>query len=497
MLRDRVLPIVLPVIMLTAYSQGGERWLMVVAMTSPFLFLLLSGLNGRGVEQGDDDDYPVGLLLPAALPRNITRSLRRMTRDGQNTVCLFIQFDNFSHLRDRFGDEAVESLMRQAIHRVGGRLRAGDLFARTGDGQFAIFLKPVRKLDLETCIQLASRLQAAVEEPMSLDDTDDITSCSVGFCLASRAPDRTSKGLLRAAELALAEARRCGPGAIRAYSTDLCQAAAARRDLHDEALNALQNGEVRAWFQPQISTDTGRVTGFEALARWEHPERGIIPPIDFLESLHLSGQLVKLAEVMTTQALTALKAWDAAGLGVPNVGVNFAGDELRDPALTDRIRWELDRNDLAPDRLAIEVLETVISSSADDAVTHNINGLSRLGCKIDLDDFGTGHASISSIRRYAVSRLKIDRSFIMNVDQDPEQQQMIAAIVTMAEQLGLETLAEGVETRGEHTMLAQLGCAHVQGFSIARPMPFEKTIDWVTRHNAMLAETPAIRHRIS
>ena len=125
-------------------------------------------------------------------------------------------------------------------------------------------------------------------------------------------------------------------------------------------------------------------------------------------------------------------------------------------------------------------------------ITHNINALGKLGCRIDLDDFGTGHASISSIRRFAVSRIKIDRSFITKADRDPEQQRMVSAILTMAERLEVETLAEGVETVGEHVLLAQLGCDHVQGFGIAKPMPFEQTFDWIAGHNARLADTPRI-----
>jgi EAL domain-containing protein (putative c-di-GMP-specific phosphodiesterase class I) len=195
---------------------------------------------------------------------------------------------------------------------------------------------------------------------------------------------------------------------------------------------------------------------------------------------------------MMYHALTALKAWDSAGVDVPQVGVNFAGPELSNPGLVEKIKWELDRFDLSPERLAVEVLETVVASAPDDTITRNINGLGKLGCRIDLDDFGTGHASIASIRRFSVSRIKIDRSFVIKADRDPEQQRMISAILTMAERLEVETLAEGVETVGEHALLAQLGCTHVQGFGIGKPMPFDQTLDWITRHNAKLQAAPKI-----
>lgn len=165
---------------------------------------------------------------------------------------------------------------------------------------------------------------------------------------------------------------------------------------------------------------------------------------------------------------------------------------MRNPALVDKIRWELDRFDLEPGRLAVEILETVMTDAPDDMISKNITGLANLGCCIDLDDYGTGHASIASLRRFAVSRIKIDRSFVMRADQDPEQQRFIGAILDMAERLEVETLAEGVETVGEHALLAQLGCDHVQGFGIGRPMPFDQTLDWIAAHTVKLQGVPTI-----
>jgi EAL domain-containing protein (putative c-di-GMP-specific phosphodiesterase class I) len=161
----------------------------------------------------------------------------------------------------------------------------------------------------------------------------------------------------------------------------------------------------------------------------------------------------------------------------------------------ERIKWDVDRFDLDPSRLVVEILETVVSNSNDDIVSRNIRALNAQGFKIDLDDFGTGHSSLANIRRYAVDRVKIDRSFITHADDDPEQQRMIAAIVGMAEQLGIETLAEGVETMSEHSILAQLGCTHLQGFSIARPMPFDQTLEWMTSYENSRTTTPDLRKR--
>jgi EAL domain-containing protein (putative c-di-GMP-specific phosphodiesterase class I) len=168
---------------------------------------------------------------------------------------------------------------------------------------------------------------------------------------------------------------------------------------------------------------------------------------------------------------------------------------LRNPNLAARLRWELDRFDLAPERLTVEILESVMAETDNDVIVHNIAALARMGCHIDLDDFGTGHAALSSIRRFSVGRIKIDRSYVTRVDSDPSQQRMVAAILSMAERLGIQTLAEGVETIGEHAHLAQLGCSHVQGFAIARPMPLSETEGWLGTHRAKLGATPGIARR--
>jgi len=303
--------------------------------------------------------------------------------------------------------------------------------------------------------------------------------------------------MLGAAESAAIEARRNGPGALRSYTLEMQRAQSTRHSLRSEIEAALDEGQIIAHFQPQVSTDTGEVTGFEALARWQHPERGLLPPAEFLEALRSAGLSERLSEVMIHQSLMALRDWDKEGMAVPNVAVNFSSDELRNPRLAEKLKWELDRYDLAAPRLTVEILETVVADTANDVIVRNIAALAELGCGIDLDDFGTGHASIANIRRFAVSRIKVDRSFVTRVDEDREQQKMIAAILSMAERLGLETLAEGVETIGEHAMLAQLGCDHVQGYSVGRPMALADTAAWMQRHRQRLATAPKMTQRFS
>ncbi len=317
-------------------------------------------------------------------------------------------------------------------------------------------------------------------------------SCSIGFCLLSDLRQAEADEWIGAATAALAEAQRSGPSTIRAYSTATRRRSLVRANLRKEFEAALDNGEIRPWFQPQVSTDTGNITGFEALVRWEHPGKGVLGPQVFLPFAEQAELMERLGQVMRHHAFEALRTWDSADAIIPRIGINFSSDELRNPNLIDRLKWELDQFELTPDRLAVEILETVFSRRPDDVITRNVTGMVTLGCCIDLDDFGTGHASIASIKRFNVSRIKIDRTFVAKSDQDPSQQQLVSAILTMAERLNLETLAEGVETPGEHALMAQLGSNHVQGFGIAKPMPFEQTMQWIAAHRNQLKSAPRI-----
>lgn len=190
----------------------------------------------------------------------------------------------------------------------------------------------------------------------------------------------------------------------------------------------------------------------------------------------------KLGDTMIKEAVQAMTFWDKSGLSVPRVGVNFSPNELRSPYLVDRVAMHLDVSGLDPSRLVIEVLETVVATSSDDEIVTNLAALADFGCGIDLDDFGTGYASISNIKRFSVGRIKIDRSYITGVDTDREQRNMVSAILMMANRLGVQTLAEGVETKGEREALRQLGCQDAQGFQFARPMPLQETVKWASAY---------------
>ncbi|WP_158969139.1 putative bifunctional diguanylate cyclase/phosphodiesterase [Chachezhania sediminis] len=518
----------LPALVLGAFWLGGEAALVIVALGLPLVIALAGGFHPADPQRTTARDGASGLMLRDGFEDSIADIYLETAAPELRSACFVLEISDWAKLTGRLGTSAVDELVLRVGERILAALRQGDVVARIGENRFGICLAAGRTADLELCVQIAGRLQATVEDGYSVEGMAMHPSCAIGFCLRSRVPGpdgpllavterarpgeaaprahatrmplRPGRGRdvpgavnwLGAAEAALDEARVAGPSAIRAYTTDLHRRTRARTSLRADAENALENGQILAWFQPQISTDTGRISGFEALARWEHPEQGVLSPERFMPALAAAGRVERLGRVMLFQSLSALAGWDKAGVEVPGVAVNFATEELRSPGLLDRVRWELERFGIAPERLCIEILETVVSDRPQDTVARNISGLAAMGCRIDLDDFGTGHSSIAAIRRFDVSRIKIDRSFVTRADRDPEQQKMIAAILTMAERLELRTLAEGVETVGEHALLSQLGCDHVQGFGIGRPMPFAETLVWIDRHNAKIQDAPII-----
>ena len=494
-LRRPELLVFMPAITLAAFWLGGEQFLILTALGLPMLFAVAGAFRQQDGGALALPDGLSGLALRPQIIGTLDRAMKDAPVTGLVTACVVVQFDEADTLLDRHGRAAQTEVLARCAARICSALRQGDTLARLEGGGFAIALNPVHRLDLETMVQLATRVQAALSPPVSIDASRLYVTCSVGFCLGLRSPAPNGRALLDAAQVAADEALRNGPGAIRAFAPDMARKRADRDAFRGALEVALDEGQIRPWFQPQLSTDTGAITGFEALARWHHPERGVIAPAEFLPAIEEAGLSERLVEVILYHAMSALVRWDKAGLKVPNVGVNFSAAELRNPRLAEKLKWELDRFELTPDRISVEILETVVAETDNDVIVSNIAQLARMGCGVDLDDFGTGHASITNIRRFAVRRIKIDRSFVTRVDEDREQQRFVSAVLSLAERLGLETLAEGVETAGEHAMLAQLGCGHVQGFVIARPMPFDDTMDWIALHRAKVTGTPKIGHR--
>ncbi|WP_424989647.1 EAL domain-containing protein [Fluviibacterium sp. S390] len=434
--------------------------------------------------------------LPLASPRQ--RLIRALCADrdaaqGQ-TVCILLNLDDTPRLLERYSPATLDRTMDALADRAQQTLRDQDHCAALAPGLIAIAMAPAARYDLETALQIGARLQARLSDPIPVGEDPQRLSFSVGIALSAQVASGSGDAVLAAAETALKRAQYAGAGSIRVHDPARPVPQVPDTARITRALDALESGQIRPWFQPQVSNDTGDISGVEALARWVHPDRGLLGPAEFFPEIEAAGRFERLGEVMRRHAYLALKTWDTDGLDIPGIGVNVTLAELRNPAFADKIAWELDGFDILPHRLTLEILESVVSGTSGDVVARNIQMLASYGCGLDLDDFGTGHASITSLRRFPVGRIKIDRSFVTGVDHDRNQQQMISAIVTMAERLDLDALAEGVETPGEHAMLAQLGCTHVQGYGIARPMPQDDLPAWVHELRHRLPK-PAPLHR--
>lgn len=424
----------------------------------------------------------------------LSKSLSGNSRLRQTVAVLVLEIDDFRRVEEAHDIQSIEILESQVFARMQTLLREKDVLAQLEGPRFAIALSPHRRLDLEAAVQLATRVQHSLAEPFTIENRSVHITGSIGFALANRLTTPSAATLLRAANIALLEAFREGPNAVRSYSAAMHNRIVTRDGLLNEAQNAIETSQITAFFQPQIDLQTEKLTGFEALARWQHPVRGLIPPSDFLPTLEQAGLMRQLGHRMLSDSLAALAKWDEVGLHVPTVSINLSNVELRNPNLVEHVMMELDRFHLSANRLVVEVLETVVASQAAGMINTNLTLLAKMGCGIDLDDFGTGHASITSIRKLAIHRIKIDRSFVTNVDQDTEQQNMASAILTMADRLGLETLAEGVETAKEQIVLAAMGCGHMQGYYLAKPMDFDKATDWISNFETLRREArPLLR----
>lgn len=427
---------------------------------------------------------PIVWLAFAALTRPVPNALTTLVPPGLACRTMDAVFEDAVSPDPAclvlLSDERTTATLAQMTAALQPVLRATDILSPV-EGGLAVTLAPLGQLDLETMIPIAARLQRAATlgpQPMSV---------SVGFCLPELATARNGQALLQSARLAAEEARRHGPGAIRSFRAGMA------RDLIPHPRHLLEagltDGQFIPFFQPQICARSGDLTGAEALARWQHPDKGLLSPAAFLDDLRQAGLSARLTMVMLTRSLIQLRKWDATGLTVPTVSLNLDAQDLADPMLPDHIAWELDRQDIPPHRLTVEVMETVLADG-DPVTVRGIDRLARMGCGVDLDDFGTGQAAIGQLRRLTIRRIKIDRSFTVGLESDADQRRVVTAILSMADRLGLETLAEGVESPAQADVLVNLGCGHLQGWAIGHPMQGEHFASWLAARSGNPAPIP-------
>lgn len=478
-----------------AWLWFGLGVMMLVGVTALAVAWMTRPLSVPAFENQPPRDGATGLPLRAEGEAVLGQYLLEAEATAQRTACLVLGVDAVEGLEEQLSASELDELFRKIAERLAGALRHKDIVMRLDGARFAVILKPTPRPDLESMIQLSGRLQSALADPVSITYRAVSVTLYVGFCLMGRAPEEGAAAMLGAAELSADEAARNGSGSIRAYTNEIHHLAEVRSELSSEVATALENGQIRAFFAPQLCTDTGQISGMQVSPRWIHDARGLLPEQDLMAAIEAAGLQQRCAEVLLYQSFAALRAWEEHSLNLGAISLPVSAELLINPKMTERLRWEFDRFDVLPSRIRLVLSRSVLPHLTQDVVSRNLQEVSALGCQIDLSGFGSGQTSVSCIRRSGAQRLRIHRSFVANLDKDPDQQRLVAALISMAEGLGLETLAEGVQTIGEHSMLAQLGCQHVQGKAIAAPMSLDETFAWSERHLAKLSATPILQTR--
>ncbi|WP_299784481.1 bifunctional diguanylate cyclase/phosphodiesterase [uncultured Marivita sp.] len=454
----------LPAISLAAYWGGGEVLLVFCALLTPLVYALTGGF-GQMSDGGRTD------LEDTASVEEVAEDFLAMAlHNGQTTACLQLRISGLDAISDAFGPTRADEARDVIETRLTSALRQSDHVFRSGDCQFTLLIAPGFRLKLDSLLDLAKRLRLAAEEPISINGVSQYVTVNIGIASSLNFGRNVTADIwLDSAIQALTDAVESGTPTTRVWSDKLSRRHKARRDLQDDIAGALDAGQIQAFFQPQVSVRTGDVTGMEALARWDHPTRGILPAAAFLPAAMETGQMVRLGQSVVIRALNALQTWDGAGLSVPTISVNLSEAELLDPDLPDHIAVALDRSGVLAHRLVLEISETVLRGSNDDISQRNLIALSEIGCAIDLDNFGTGTCGVSQLQSVPFQRLKIDRQLVMGSDLSEDRQRILSAIIGLADRLEMQTVGCGVETLGEHGVLRDLGCGHAQGFLFAEP----------------------------
>lgn len=423
--------------------------------------------------------------MPSQTPflQRITRPLAGLlggNRSGDR-LALVLRLENVELLTEYLGHAGFAHLLVQLSMRMTRTLRPHDPVQIAAPGIFTVLLRTRSEVE---AMRIAHRLQAVCQQPIQANGRV-VTPVLTGVLIENTgAGHLASQDMIGFARDRLSEVTAEELGRIILVPHDYTWR---RPSQPTTVAEAVAEGQIEAHFQPQICCNSGRITGFEALARWNHPGRGTLSPTAFMAGMNELDH-VALTHQILRQALTALRRWDAEGCDVQTVSVNISPSALSDAGFADMVFWELDRQEIAPARLSLELLESIGPINSCERTRSNLARLGEAGCRIDMDDFGTGYASLGSIHHFGVHRIKIDRSFIADCDQDPNQQRMILAILALAERLGIATLAEGVETAEEHSFLAQIGVDEVQGYAVARPMTFDQSVSFLAAYQLRQGE---------
>ena len=462
------------------HRDGSYRWVLVRGLSArdkeDKAYRLAGSItditDSKGAEQqllhNAFHDVLTGLPNRALFMDRLKRSLNRAKhRNEYLFAALFLDLDRFKVINDSLGHQVGDELLVGIARRLEKCMRPGDMIARLGGDEFAVIIDNLKTADDAT--QAAERLHQEMSVPYLLSGREVYASASIGIAL-SHAQHETAEDFLRAADTAMYHAKNRGRGCVELFDTEMHARAVGQLQIETDLRRALQREEFRTFYQPIVSTETRQVRGFEALVRWQHPEHGLMAPIKFIQVAEDTGLIIPIDQWVLREACTQLRLWQQEFPMNPllSVSVNLSGKQFAHPDLCDKIRRILDETGVIPLSIKLEITESSLVENPD-AAAQILRQLKELGVRISLDDFGTGYSSLSYLHRFPIDVLKIDRSFInrMSVAKNSE---IVRTIITLAINLGMEVIAEGVETEEQVAQLAGMRCDYVQGYFFSQPI---------------------------
>jgi len=426
-------------------------------------------------------DRLTGLANRLLLEDHLVQVLAACERHGHQAALLHIDLDRFKNLNDAIGHSTGDLLLRQVAERLTTEVRAEETLARLGSDEFVVLLPQLSHDPQQAGRQardLAQKVHATLSRPYDLAGFEYRLTLSIGINLFA-ANANSAEEIMRQAEIALNRAKDEGRNAIRFYRPEMQAAVEARVELESDLRQALERDELELYYQPQVNQD-GQIVGAEALLRWRHPERGIVSPGEFIPVAEETGLILPMGEWVLASAAAQCKAWAAAwqGSSAHYIAVNVSPRQFHQADYVEQVEQVLAQSGVPPEWIKLEITENVVLADVGDTIA-KMQALKARGLRLAIDDFGTGYSSLSYLRRLPLNQLKIDRSFVQDVTNDPEDAAIVEMIIQMSHRLGMEVVAEGVETAEQFAYLKAQGCELFQGFYFHRPMPadqFEKLL---------------------
>lgn len=424
--------------------------------------------DGERIRHLANYDALTGLPNRSLLHARAAHILMHTDHQPTSAVVLHLNIDHFSAINETLGHEAGDQLLRDMAQRLTDTLRPQDIISRMGADNFVILLPGASARD---AAQICLRLMTSVAEPLAVTDQELRLTASIGVA-EFPADGADLAALTQAAESAVHQAKREGRNTVRFFSRDVHDQVRETLMLTRELRWAVEREQLVLHYQPQVDAQTQRLVGVEALVRWQHPEHGLLAPARFIGLAEEAGLIQEIGHWVLQEALRQLAEWRDQGLTVVPIAVNLSAAQFADPSLVGTLRQMLVHYQLPPEWLELELTESVAMQNSDNTIAV-MAALKQLGVKLSIDDFGTGYSSLSYLRRFAIDKLKIDRSFVVGLSHDPQDEAIVTGVINLARSLGLHILAEGVETPAQQAVLCRHGCDVLQGYLFGRPMAAE------------------------